>query len=143
MTTWQDFADAEPDLAERAQRLFEVRKHMTLATVRRDGSPRISGTEAAIHEGELTIGMDGASRKAADLRRDPRLALHCPTVDAPDEHQSTWLGDAKVAGVAVQTDETTYRIDITEVVLTKIADSEDALLIEAWHPGRGRESWRR
>jgi len=80
VTSWSDFARAEPDLARRVQALLETQKHMTLATLRRDGSPRISGTEAQIVEGELTLGMMPGSLKALDLLRDPRLALHSPTV---------------------------------------------------------------
>jgi hypothetical protein len=143
MTSWKDVTAEVPDLAARAEALFRIRKHMTLATLRIDGSPRISGTEVQFVDGELVVGMSPESRKALDLRRDPRLALHCPTEDAPDEHQSTWPGDAKVAGVAVARDETTFAIDITELVLTKIADTEDCLLIESWHPGRGRSTYRR
>lgn len=64
-------------------RTFAVRKHATLATLRRDGSPRISGTEVVFDDeaGEIYLGMMPGSVKALDLRRDPRLALHSPTVD--------------------------------------------------------------
>ncbi|MGH3773090.1 MAG: hypothetical protein ACRDRW_17140 [Pseudonocardiaceae bacterium] len=45
MTSWRDVVAAEPHFADHARRTFAVRKHATLATLRRDGSPRISGTE--------------------------------------------------------------------------------------------------
>ena len=56
MPWWKDFAQAEPDLAARVQALFEVRKHATLATLRADGAPRISGTEVSFADNDLTIG---------------------------------------------------------------------------------------
>ena len=67
--------------------------HKTLATLRRDGSPRISGTEVIFAEGELWLGSMWQAVKALDLRRDPRFALHSGSEDPPG-----WAGDAKVAG---------------------------------------------
>jgi hypothetical protein len=144
VTSWNDVAEAQPRLAERVRGLFEAQKHMTLATLRRDGSPRISGTEARFEDGELWLGMMPGSRKALDLRRDPRLALHSPTVDSPQDDPSAWLGDAKIAGRAVEVSDPRangeahrFRIEITEVVLTRVGTPADHLLIESWHPGRG------
>jgi putative heme iron utilization protein len=145
MTTWPDFVAAEPDLAQRVQALFEVRKHATLATVRADGAPRISGTEVVFADGDLYVGSMGGARKALDLRRDPRYALHCPTVDPPADDQSAWAGDAKLAGHAHEDgaepgheNSHRFRLDVAEVVLTKVGDPPDHLLIESWHPDRGR-----
>jgi hypothetical protein len=42
---------------------------MTLATLRRDGSPRISGTEVEFTDGQVWLGMMPGSLKALDLRR--------------------------------------------------------------------------
>lgn len=146
MTSWDDVAGAEPDFAARVRALFEAQKHMTMATLRRDGSPRISGTEARFAEGEVVLGMGSSSRKALDLRRDPRLALHSPTPDPPEGDPSAWVGDAKIAGLAAvasgpdaSPDAVHFRIDITEVVLTRVGSPADHLVIESWHPGRGLE----
>ena len=88
--------------------------------------------------------MMAGSRKALDLRRDPRLALHCPTEDAPDGDPTSWLGDAKIAGLGVEvTDPASedgshrFRLDLSEVVLTTVAG--DSLVIRSWHPDRGVE----
>ena len=124
-------------------RVFRMcQKHMTLATLRRDGSPRISGTELELDTGELVLGMMPGSRKALDLLRDARLALHSPSVDPPPEDASSWPGEAKVAGRAVEiTDRDPadgahwFRVEITEVVLTRVVG--DDLVIESWHPDRG------
>ena len=146
---WAELVSAEPDFAERVRQLLAAQKHLTLATLRRDGSPRISGTELQIDDGDLWLGMMPRSLKALDLRRDPRLALHGPTVDPPAGAESGWLGDAKVAGQGVEVTKGDpesghrFRIDITEVVLTRVGDPPDHLVIESWHPGRGLEVRRR
>lgn len=141
MTSWTDFAAAQPELADRVRRCFAIRKHATLATLRRDGAPRISGTEVEFTDG-LFLGMMPGSRKALDLRRDPRLALHCPTEDTPQDDPGSWLGDAKIAGRAIEvsdqaSDDAAHRfeIDILEVVHTSV--DTDHLVIESWHPTRG------
>jgi hypothetical protein len=145
LSSWAEFAGAEPELAGHVRRCFAVRKHATLATLRRDGSARISGTEVQFDDdGELYLGMMAGSRKALDLRRDPRLALHCPTEDPPEGSPSLWLGDAKLAGEATDvtppgnlSDGHRFRVNLCEVVLTTIGDPADHLLITSWHPGRG------
>lgn len=145
MASWNDVAAANAALAEGVRKTFAVRKHATLATLRRDGSPRISGTEVEFaDDGEIYLGMMPGSRKALDLRRDPRLALHCPTVDAPPDRPDAWLGDGKISGRAVEvsdparTDaEHRFRVDVEEVVLTRVGTPADHLVIESWHPGRG------
>ena len=144
MASWKDFAAAEPDFSRRVLELFETQKHMTLATLRRDGSPRISGTEAHVVDGEMVLGMMAGSLKARDLIRDPRLALHSPTIDPPDDDPTGWSGDAKIAGLAVERLDNeaedgshSFSVDIDEVVLTKVGDPPDHLVIESWRPGRG------
>ena len=143
MARWEEVVAADPEFAAHVRRCFAIRKHATLATLRRDGSPRISGTEVEFgDDGEIRLGMMAASLKALDLRRDPRLALHCPTEDAPDGDPSSWLGDAKIAGRGVEEpggDDGShrFRIDVTEVVVTTVAG--DRLVIRSWHPDRGVE----
>ena len=146
MARWVDFAADQPELSQRVKRLFERQKHMTMATLRRDGSPRISGTEVEFNLEDLVLGMMAGARKVFDLARDDRLALHSPSVDPPSEDQTAWPGEAKIAGRAVEVVEEEredashrFRVDITEVVLTTLAASGDHLVIESWHPGRGLE----
>lgn len=121
-------------------------EHATMATIRRDGSPRTSGTEVEFRDDGLWLGSMPGARKAMDLRRDPRLALHCPTEDAPEDDPGSWGGDAKIADRAVEianqdAADGSHRfwIDVYEVVLTRVAESGDHLVIEAWHPGRELE----
>ena len=146
MASWAEFAAAEPQMARRVAARFGIRKHKTLATLRKDGSPRISGIETAFEDGEIFLGMMPDSRKLADLRRDPRLALHSPTEDPPATDAASWGGEAKIAGRAVEVsapdanamDAGRFRVDISEVVLTYLNDAGNRLVIESWHPGRGR-----
>lgn len=71
MASWREFAASAPELAAGVLRLFDAHKHKTMATIRKDGSPRISGIEATFEDGQLWLGMMPSSRKAQDLRRDP------------------------------------------------------------------------
>ncbi|TAN27602.1 MAG: pyridoxamine 5'-phosphate oxidase [Actinomycetota bacterium] len=151
MISWQEFASEAPELAKRVEALFDNYKHHTMATLRLDGSPRISGTEVRIDDGQLLLGMMSGSRRAADLRRDPRLAIHSHTVDPPEQAPASWAGDAKVAGRAFeltagsrqQEGADWFVVDIGEVVLTTIGDPADHLVIESWKAGRGLKTQRR
>lgn len=141
MATWDELARAVPDLAEAVRARFAAAKHSTMATIRKDGSPRISGTEVAFEDGELWIGSMPNAVKALDLLRDGRVALHSPTSD-PGADGTSWAGEAKVAGraVAVPTEDGShkFRIDLAEVVLTGLGEPADHLVVESWHAdGRG------
>ncbi|GAA4849497.1 pyridoxamine 5'-phosphate oxidase family protein [Actinomycetospora corticicola] len=138
MTGWSEVEAAAPELAAAVRACFERGKHKTMATLRADGSPRISGIETEFADGELTFGMMPGSVKLADVRRDPRVALHSPSVDPPED-PSQWPGEAKVSGRARSgppaEEGASFALDVTEVVLTRIADSGDRLVIESWRPG--------
>ena len=150
MARWSDFEAEAPELAGAAREFLEARTHKTIATLRRDGSPRISGTEATFHEGDLWWGSMANAVKALDLRRDPRFALHSGSADPPD-----WKGDAKVAGRAeelagerraaaleslgweLSADSHLFRADIEEVSVVRLNEERTKLLIDSWTPGRG------
>jgi Pyridoxamine 5'-phosphate oxidase len=143
MASWREIEDAAPDLAAQVRAAFAVGKHATMATLRADGAPRISGTEVEFgDDGDLRIGSMPGARKARDLQRDSRVALHSPTTD-PGEDGSTWPGEAKVAGRVVEEpgdgSAHVFRLDLTEVVWTGLTADRTALRIRSWHPGRGVE----
>ena len=150
MATWSEFAAAAPELAERVKQRFDAHKHKTMATIRKDGGPRISGTETSFQDGELFIGSMWKAVKALDLQRDGRFAIHSATVDpeAPD-----WA-EAKIAGTAheiVDEEEVkrrngeagasgpshSFRLDITEASAVYLNPEKTKLLIEVWTPERG------
>ena len=142
MARWNDLEAEEPAFAAKVRALFDARKHKTIATLRADGSPRISGIEVEFNDGDLQFGSMPDARKGADLVRDPRFALHGPTVDPPEGNPSGWPGEAKVAGRAVlvgdlegEASGQLYRAEIEEVVLTRLTEAGDRLLIEVWRPG--------
>jgi hypothetical protein len=141
VAAWREFEALEPDFAPRVQALLTTRKHLTMATLRRDGSPRISGTEVEFSTGELWIGSMPGAVKAADLRRDPRVAIHGPTADPPAGAPAEWSGEAKIAGraEAVESDGDShrFRIDVEEAVITRLNHAGDRLVIESWNPTRG------
>jgi hypothetical protein len=159
MARWKDFETAEPDFAARVRRLLEAHKHKTMATLRRDGSPRISGTESTFVGGDLWIGSMPGAVKARDLQRDPRMALHVGSADPDESDPGSWPGDAKLAGRAVEitdpaeldtfwaaqgaepppglADSHVFRLEPAEVVLTRVDAAEQLLVIESWHDGRG------
>lgn len=153
MTTWWQFADEAPDLAAPVRRAFSDRTHHVLATLRADGSPRVSGTEVRWHGPDLTLGSMRDARKAGDLRRDGRCAVHAHPADP-----SMAGGDAKVSGRAVEVvDEAVlagytaayeppgqfhlFQLALDEVVHTAV--DGDQLSIRLWRPGGGVREFRR
>ena len=140
MPAWAEVERAEPVFAAKVRSIFDAQKHKLMATIRRDGSPRISGIELEFTDGNVFIGMMPASVKFADLQRDPRVALHSGSEDPPTEDPTLWRGDAKIAGSAIEVPEENFkkfRIDITEVVLIRVGRPADHLVVESWHPDRG------
>lgn len=148
MPSWNEFEKAAPDLAKMVRERFDAHVHKTIATLRRDGSPRISGTEIQIREDELWIGSMPNALKAKDLQRDQRFALHSGSDDPPG-----WHGDAKVAGLAEEiTDPETvqrlnghgppgpshlFRLDIEEASVVRLNDAGDNIIVTFWTAQEG------
>ena len=147
MPSWSDFESAAPELAATVRRHFDAHTHKTLATVRADGAPRISGIESQISHGELWIGSMPNARKAHDLQRDPRFALHSGSADPPE-----WEGDAKLAGIAEEITDPErvreingahhasshlFRLDLREVSTVGVDDARTKLVIRVWTPEHG------
>ncbi|CAA9522584.1 MAG: hypothetical protein AVDCRST_MAG67-3808 [uncultured Solirubrobacteraceae bacterium] len=150
MASWGEIEAQAPELVAAAREFLDAFVHKTLATLRRDGSPRISGSEVIFAEGELWLGSMWQSLKARDLQRDSRFALHSGSPD-PD---AGWRGDAKLAGrVEESLDEELrtrvfggkggpgpahlFRCEISELVVVSLPDPPEFLAIESWHAGRG------
>jgi hypothetical protein len=152
MPSWSSFEQSAPELAAAVRRHLEAHKHKTLATLRGDGSPRVSGTESEIVDGELWIGSMWQARKARDLQRDPRYALHSGSDDPP-----AWTGDAKVAGVAEEITDPErvaainggkappgpshlFRLDVREASVVRLNEAGNGIVIDVWTPGGGVRS---
>jgi hypothetical protein len=146
MASWGEIESQAPELAARARAILDSHAHKTIATLRRDGSPRISGIEIEFAEGDLWIGSMWNAVKALDLRRDGRFALHSNSWDpgAERDNPGAQRGDAKLAGRMVEVTDPEregrshrFRADIAELVVIRVAGKPPELLIESWHPGRG------
>lgn len=155
MARWERIEAEEPEFAVRARERFDAGVHKTIATLRADGSPRISGIEASFLAGDLWFGSMPGARKAADLIRDPRFALHSSSEDPPG-----WSGDAKLSGRAIEIGEGNerdrylaaragdsepdppgsfdlFRAEISELVIVGLNDERTRLVIEYWVEGKG------
>jgi hypothetical protein len=151
MATWAEFEAEAPELAAAALERLRAHKHLTIATLRRDGSPRISGIEFEIVDGDLQLGSMWQAVKALDLQRDPRFALHSGSDDPP-----AWNGDAKVAGRVTELGDDAklahrdarggevpsgpfhlFSCEIAEVVVVGLNEARDKLVVQMWHEGRG------
>jgi hypothetical protein len=152
---WEAIEQAEPEFASRVRKMFDAGRHKTIATLRADGSPRISGIECEFADGDLRFGSMTGARKGADLARDPRFALHSPTTDPVEGKESDWPGEAKVAGRAIpnapvntddapeQPDGEMFVADIIEVVVTALDAEATRLVVESWTPERGLRRFER
>jgi hypothetical protein len=145
MTSWRDVQEAAPEFAQRVRSLFDAHKHKTIATLRADGSPRISGIETVFDDdGVLVFGSMSNARKGADLRRDPRFALHSATVYPVEGSEAEWPGEAKISGRAVVSgpvsdgpDGDLFYADIVEVVHIHLNEEATMLVVEWWTPAHG------
>ena len=81
--------------------LFDARRHKTIATLRADGSPQISGIEATFEDGELTFGSMPNARKARTSVGIRGSRLHSATVDPIEGSEAQWPGEAKISGRAI------------------------------------------
>jgi hypothetical protein len=144
MAIWQDVERAVPEFAQRIRTLFDAHRHKTSATLRADGSPRISGIEVSFDDGQLAFGSMRNARKGADLRRDPRFALHSATVDPVEGAEAQWPGEAKISGRTIAAGPITdgpdgdrFHADIAEVVHTHLNETATRLVVEWWTPTHG------
>jgi hypothetical protein len=157
MSTWSHLEQTVPELAGRVRARFEQHGLGYLATLRTDGSPRISGVEPLFHAGELWLGMMPDSLKSRDLRRDGRCSYQSANAD-----KMVADGDARISGRAVWVDDDAakaafidafaamsgyppppgpfdlFRMDIDEVVF--LQPGSEALTIESWNTARGHTS---
>lgn len=135
MATWQQFETEASGLAADVRRAFGRGSTHVLATLRQDGSPRVSGIEVQFDGTDMTIGSMLGAVKAHDLVADGRFALHA----GPGEG-----GDAKVSGMAVEVGVNTrsergsylFRLDLRQVVYTALSDDGKYLLILVWRSGQ-------
>ena len=152
MASFADVEAQEPDFAGRVRAAFDAHRHKFLATLRADGSPRISGIEMQFVTGEPWLAGMPESVKFADLRRDPRFALH-----SGSSEPEAFSGDAKLSGRATEVTDPAerssfakaagvpkammsfvlFRVELEQVVLVALDDRKTALVISSWRLGTG------
>lgn len=168
MTSLTDIAAVEPDLAERALAILTSTTNGVLGTIRADGSPRLSGIDPFLADGEIWIGSMPGARKADDLKRDPRMSLHgIPWESRRIKEGATDPGDAdvKLTGRAILATAAeksaafaafaadrgfeppdadasdAFRLDLDSLVVVSVAD--DQLVVDTWTAAEGRRTVRR
>jgi hypothetical protein len=138
-----------------------------LGTLRRDGSPRLSGADPYFHDGQLRIWSMPRARKGQDLRRDPRVAVHSIPWDSRllrDDAADVGAADAKVSGTAALAtdarevsefrawlksargveppeDWDLFTIDIDGLTVVFVDDGQ--LVVDRWSATDGRHTTRR
>jgi hypothetical protein len=73
---WSEVEQRQPRLADLGRRRLLDPGVVLVATIRRDGTPRLSPVEPFVLDGILWLSMLWQSAKAADLIRDPRVLVH-------------------------------------------------------------------
>ena len=167
MASFADVENAEPDLAHRVRAILSSTTNAVLGTIRRDGSPRLSGADPYFYDGQLRIWSMPRARKGQDLRRDPRVAVHSIPWDSRrlrDGAAEVGEADAKVSGTAVlvtDADERSafrawfksergveppedwdlFTIDID--ALTVVSVDGGQLVVDRWSTNDGRQRMRR
>jgi hypothetical protein len=155
--TWAEFEAEAPAMAAFVRERLDAHRHKLMATIRADGWPRISGIEITIDRGEVWFGGMPNARKSADLRGDPRVAIH-----SGSDEPAAFKGDARLTGLAVPIEDEAvkagfmeaagggppgpfdlFRLAITEASTVRVGEPADHLVIQVWRPGQGVREIRR
>lgn len=148
---WAAFVAADAELGAIATERIDGVGLCLVGTIRANGWPRISPVEPLVTGGRLYLGMMWQSKKALDLRRDPRCVVHSVVTDKGGTE-----GDVKVYGLATDVADPAERdrygealharigwrpdgdfhlfaVRLTEVGYFRVAGGEHA--VRHWRPG--------
>jgi hypothetical protein len=152
---WSDVKQQQPRLAEVGrERLLKPGVVLT-ATIRRDGTPRLSAAEPLLLDGELWLAMMPTSRKAQDLDRDPRLLVHSVITtrdggegefkvrgtakDEPDLRRQQRFADAAAEALgwrAIPGQFRLFAVRIDDVSFIRYDDATGDQFVALWPPRR-------
>jgi hypothetical protein len=154
---WRDLAEAAPEIARLGKERLDQARVALLATLRKDGSPRISPVEPYLSRGHLLFGAMSWSLKTRDLLRDPRCVLHS-AVTGPDNGE----GELKLYGRAIEADDqirnscqggwwlerppdaaTVFALDIEQATFISWDTAHGQMTVRQWSPRRGLTETRR
>ncbi len=95
MATWDQFTAAAPQFGERAQNQLGA-GIAYLATVRKDGAPRLHPVVPIFADGRLLVAVSATSPKRFDLARDGRYSMHAlPPSSGGDDYEFNVTGHAR------------------------------------------------
>jgi Pyridoxamine 5'-phosphate oxidase len=120
---WSDIEQTQPRLARLARGRMIDPGVVLVATIRRDGTPRLSPVEPYVLDGDLWLSMMWQSTKARDLLRDPRILVHSVITNRDGTE-----GEFKIRGTA--------RADDDPAMQRRYADAVAHDL--GWNPLPGR-----
>jgi Pyridoxamine 5'-phosphate oxidase len=154
---WRDLESAAPEIAHLGRERLEQARVALLATLRKDGSPRISPVEPYLTQGHLIFGAMSWSLKTRDLLRDPRCVLHS-AVTGPDSGE----GELKLYGRATEADQeirngcreswwverppgaaTVFALTIEQATFISWDTEQGQMTVRRWSPQRGYNKMRR
>ncbi len=127
MKRWDEFAAEMPAMAEAGRALiYQFRVGLGyLATIRKDGGPRVHPVCPVVAAGGLYVFIGNQSPKVHDLRRDGRFALHSfPNPEVDDEFY--------VSGHAEIVDDQAIRQVVYEAYTATGAFTSNDTLFELW-----------
>jgi Pyridoxamine 5'-phosphate oxidase len=148
---WHDLETAAPEIARLGKERLDQTRVALLATLRKDGSPRISPVEPYLSQGQLLFGAMSWSLKTRDLLRDRRCVLHS-AITGPDNGE----GELKLYGRAVEVDDeiragcregwwperaadaaTVFALYIEQAAFVSWDTAHGEMTVRRWSPGRG------
>jgi hypothetical protein len=154
---WCNLETVAPEIAQLGKERFGQTRVALLATVCKDGSPRISPVEPFFAEGQLLFGTMSWSLKTRDLLRDPRCVLHS-AITGPDNGE----GEFKLYGRVVEVDEqtrnsckegwwikqppdavTVFALNIERAAFISWDTEHGKMTARRWSPRRGYSEMRR
>lgn len=121
--SWKVFENQAPDLAQLAHEKLD-RNIAYLATIKKDGSPRLHPVTPFIGNGMLFIFTEPSSPKIRDLQENRQYALHCSVGGGGP------LIEVLVSGEAVVIDNLSVRREQAESVAASPVVTENYVLFE-------------
>jgi hypothetical protein len=158
MRRWAEFEEAAPELAALGRELIERFRFVFLATIRKDGGPRVNPVEAHFVHGDLALVTVPRTLKALDLLRDPRAFVHTPILEpnlgTPGEFKlrarAVEIGEPALVEAVAETVERAsgyrppgdwhfFALDVESAVFHRYDEAEEIHHVLRWTPERGLE----
>jgi hypothetical protein len=120
---WQELEASDPEFTAALRRYLDARIHKTIATLRADGSPRISGIETFF----------AGSIDPPEWQGDAKLTGRAEEITDPDRRLALF----RTQGSDPPSPEShLFRADIREATFVRLNEAHDRLVIRLWRPGQ-------